>query len=177
MLFSREDVDEALQALVDELVAAGVPATIDVVGGAAVSLQVEREALTQDIDALHPATSGFTDAVARVGAARGWPDTWLNDAVTMYVSHYDTTDDWEVRIEGDGVVVRVARAELLLAMKLLAGRGRRDSGDIDRLLDACGITTLAAAQSVFDRYYPNEVIAAPALRQLQERFDRPHGRS
>ena len=93
MLCSREDVDEALQALVNELAAAGVPATIDVVGGAVASLQVEREALTQDIDALHPATSGFTDTVAHVGAARGWPDTWLNDAVTKYVSHFDTMDD------------------------------------------------------------------------------------
>ncbi len=177
MLFSREDVDEALQALVDELVAAGVPATVDVEGEAEVSLQVEREALTQDIDALHPATSGFTDAVGHVGAARGWPDTWLDDAVTMNVSHYDTTDDWEVGIEGDGVVVRVARAELLLAMKLLAGRGRRDSGDIDRLLDACDITTLADARGEFDRYYPNEVIADPAWRHLQERFDGPGGRT
>ena len=83
MLFTREDVDEALQAFVGELVASGAPAAIDGVGGAVASLQVEREALPQDIDALHPATSGFTDAVGHVGAARGWPDTWLNDAVTM----------------------------------------------------------------------------------------------
>ena len=102
MLFTREDVDEALRALVNELVASGAPATIDVVGGAAVSPQVEREALPQDIDALHPAPSGFTDAVGHVGAARGWPDTWLNDAVTKHVSHFDTMDDWEIRIEGDG---------------------------------------------------------------------------
>ncbi len=170
MLFSREDVDEALQALVGELVDAGISATIDIVGGAAVSLQVDRESLTQDIDALYPATSGFTAAVGRVGASHRLPDNWLNDAVKMYASHYDTTDDWDIRIKGDGVVVRVARPELLLAMKLLAGRGRRDAGDIDRLLEACGITTLADAQETFSRYYPSEVIAHPALRQLQARF-------
>ena len=62
-------------------------------------------------------------------------------------------------------------------MKLLAGRGRRDSGDFDRLLDACAITTLAAARCVIDRCYPDEVIADPAWRHLQERFDGPGGRS
>jgi len=175
VLFSKEDVDDALRALVDELVAAGVGATIDVVGGAAVSLQVGREALTGDIDAPYPVTPAFTDAARRVGAARNWPVTWLNDAVKMYVSHYDTASDWDIRIGGEGVVVRVGRAELLLAMKLNAGRGRRDAGDIDRLLDACGVTSLAAAQGVFDRHYPAEVIAEPALRQLLERFDRPDG--
>ena len=75
------------------------------------------------------------------------------------------------------MVVRVARAELLLAMRLLAGWGRHDSGDFHRLLDACGITTLAAARCVIDRYYPDEVIADPAWRHLQERFDGPGGRS
>jgi hypothetical protein len=75
VLFSKEEVDEALRALVDQLVGAGVSATIDVVGGAAVSIQVNREALTGDIDALYPATPEFKDAVQRVGTARRWPET------------------------------------------------------------------------------------------------------
>ena len=57
-------------------------------------------------------------------------------------------------------------------MKLGTGRRRRDSGDIDVLLDACGINSTAEAIDVFDRYYPNEVIAGPAMRQLRHRFER-----
>jgi hypothetical protein len=87
VLFSREDVVASLHAPAEELVAAGVTGTIRVLGGAAVSLQVGRGALTGDIDALHPQTPGFADAVRRVAAARGWPVTWINDAVAMYVSH------------------------------------------------------------------------------------------
>lgn len=56
-------------------------------------------------------------------------------------------------------------------MKLGAGRGRRDSDDIDALLDTFGINSAAEAIDVFDRYYPNEVIAGPAMRQLRHRFE------
>ena len=40
MLFAKEDVEEGLRSLVDELVAAGVNSTIYVVGGAAIALRV-----------------------------------------------------------------------------------------------------------------------------------------
>lgn len=88
----------------------------------------------------------------------------------MFVSHYDSEADWDLHVEESGVVVLVARPQLLLAMKLHAGRGRRDEADIDRLIDSCGITSLEAAQELFDRYYPDEVIKPAAKRQLRERF-------
>lgn len=55
-------------------------------------------------------------------------------------------------------------------MKFCAGRGRRDAEDIDRLLDACEIASVAVALELFDRYYPDADVAAPAMRQLQDRF-------
>ncbi len=86
------------------------------------------------------------------------------------VSHYDTDADWDVFTDENDVTVLVARAPLLLAMKLYAGRGRRDAADIDRLLEACGVESLAEADELFDRYYPSEAIAENALQQLQSRF-------
>jgi hypothetical protein len=52
-------------------------------------------------------------------------------------------------------------------MKLRAGRGRRDADDIDRLLDACGIASLADAIELFDGYYPQDEIAAPGLPSVE----------
>jgi len=170
VLFSKEELEEALNALVAELVAAGAEAKIQIVGGAAVALQVGREALTGDVDALGASSPPVKAAAKRMADARNWPETWLNDAVNMYISHYDSEADWEVRTDEEGVVVLVARAQLLLAMKLYAGRGRRDAEDIDRLLDECEIASVAAAKKLFDRYYPTEVIARPAMRQLQTRL-------
>jgi len=170
MLFTQESVEEALAALVGELLADGAEATIRIVGGAAVALQVGREAVTSDIDALYASSPEVEVAVERIAEARNWPRTWLNDAVKMYGSRYDDAGDWTLRTEEDGVVILVAQPELLLAMKLRAGRGRRDADDIDRLLDACGITSLADAVELFDRYYPQDDIAVPAMLQLEERF-------
>ena len=172
-LFSREDVDEAMSSLVSELDAAGVTGAISLVGGAAVALQVAREALTGDIDALHPVSPEFAAAVVRVGDARGWPSTWLNNAVKIYVSHYDTEADWEVRFEGEEAVVRVARTRLLLAMKLYAGRGIRDEADIDLLLDACGVTSVGKAAEIFEHFYPDEEMSRKSLEQLRGRFGTP----
>jgi hypothetical protein len=171
-LFSRHTVEVGLRALVEELTSAGLTGTISIVGAAAVAWHVDRQALTRDIDALHPITPGpeFDAAVERVATAHGWPPNWLNDAVKMYASHFDTEGDWLVILEDSGVVVRVASVELLLAMKLLAGRGRRDSEDIDLLLDECGVTSAPEATAVFDRYYPTEEMAPAAARQVRARF-------
>ncbi len=73
-------------------------------------------------------------------------------------------------MEDHGVVVCIAGPRLLLAMKLLAGRGRRDQADIDRLLEVLGITSMEDAVAVFDHYYPTEVISKNAVRQLESRF-------
>lgn len=157
-LLSPDDVRGALRELAYELREAGLPATIRVVGGAAVSLQVGREALTRDVDALHPTSARFIDVVHRIASRRGWPNDWLNDAVKGFASHYDTDDDWEVFDSGRDVTVLIARAPLLLAMKLRAARGTRDRDDIERLLRACRVVDGDEAESIFDRYYPTEVM-------------------
>lgn len=86
----------------------------------------------------------------------------------MWASHYDTDADWEVRFIRRDVTVQVAKPPLLLAMKLLAGRGLRDLTDIDLLLAACGITSLDGAMAAFNKYYPTESIAPRALHQLHD---------
>ncbi|HSN02516.1 MAG TPA: hypothetical protein VLS91_03430 [Acidimicrobiales bacterium] len=50
------------------------------------------------------------------------------------------------------MTIYVARSPLLLAMKLLAGRGLRDAWDIDLLLDACAIESFDEAMALFERY-------------------------
>ncbi|MCU1364112.1 MAG: hypothetical protein JWM55_1940 [Acidimicrobiaceae bacterium] len=156
--------------LVDDLVISGVRSVIYVVGGAAIMLHVEREALTNDVDVLHSSTE-IQASVRRVSEAKRWPESWLNDAAKMWASHYDGEDDWEIRCTRGDVSVQVAQPLLLLAMKLLAGRGLRDAADIDLLLVECHIGSLEEAEAVFDKYYPTEKIAPRALRQLHERFD------
>ncbi|MGH3733446.1 MAG: hypothetical protein ACRDVC_08755 [Acidimicrobiales bacterium] len=170
MQFSTDDIEEGLRSLVAELVSVNAESTIHVVGGAAVALLVGREELTRDVDTLHNPSPAIGEAVKRVAHAKGWPETWLNDSAKMYDSHFHTEADWEPLIEDNGVIVCIAGPKLLLAMKLLAGRGRRDETDIERLLDTCEISSLDEAIAVFDHYYPTEVIKSNAMRQLESRF-------
>lgn len=55
-------------------------------------------------------------------------------------------------------------------MKLRATRGRRDAADIDVLLDACGISSAAAAMELYESYYHENAIGDGALPQLEARF-------
>ena len=126
--------------------------------------------LTRDIDTLQLGGDEVQAAVDRVARARQWPSDWLNDAANMWASHFDTPDDWTVHLARGGESVCVARPQLLLAMKHLAGRGRRDTCDTDVLLDVCGIESIDQAMAVFNRCYPTESIAPKALAQVRERL-------
>lgn len=168
--FDREDIVAALNELVNHLVAASATSHIRIVGGAAVALQFGRYATTSDVDALYRADSAVEEAVVAIARKRGWPEDWLNDKVKMWASHFDGPADWVHFDVRDDVTISVAGAPLLLAMKLRAARGRRDAPDIDVLLDACEIDSIAEAVELYERYYPEDVMGSGAWPQLQARF-------
>jgi hypothetical protein len=134
-------------------------------------LQVGRDTLTSDVDALFTPTPEIDEAIRNVAVGNGWNENWLNNGVIMYASHFDQVDDWELLVEVGNVKVLIARAPLLLAMKLLAGRGRRDTRDLEVLLDACGVRTLSDVEEIFDRYYPTEVISPSTLQFVRAQLE------
>jgi hypothetical protein len=168
--FDRDDIVGALNELVDVLIEAGADSQIRIVGGAAISVCFTRETTTADVDALYGSDPVVEAAASEIARRRGWPDNWLNDNVKQFASHYDTNDDWIDFKVRDGVTLRIAGAELLLAMKLLASRGVRDSQDIDVLLAACQIETFENALQLFERYYPEEELSERAMTQLNARL-------
>ena len=170
MLFERKDIQEGLEALVDELVASGVSSNIHIVGSAAIILQIQRQERTSDVDALQFPAPRVKEAIERVALSRRWPLDWLNDAANMFASHFDSENDWNVLMSKGDVTLYVATAPLLLAMKLNSGRGRRDAPDIELLLDACGIDSTESAMAIFDRYFPTDVMPKINRNLLQRRF-------
>lgn len=168
--FDRDDIVAALDELVDHLTAAKASSHIRIVGGAAIAIRFGRHATTTDIDALYRADPAVEEAARTIARKHGWPETWLNDKVKMWTSHFDDPDDWADFAVRDDVTISVAGAPLLLAMKLRSGRGRRDAADIDLLLDACGVTGVAEALALYESYYPEDAMADGARRQLIARF-------
>lgn len=171
--FSRDELVDALDQLVDELAAAGVRARIRVVGGAALVLVHDpNRGTTRDVDSLGAdPREEVMAAAARVASRNDWPPSWINTEALMYAPDPDHPEPaWELYLERGGVVIEVATPEFLLAMKLHAARGRRDTDDIEVLLERCGVASMAEAVELFEAHYRAEVLSDRAEAKLRAVF-------
>lgn len=162
-LFDRAGLIEALRDLVAELRATGQSAGLRLVGGAALALRYFERESTRDLDAFH-VQYGTDEAVASAARAvairRGWDEDWFNFAVnnTAAEPSWGRAVAWETIFEADGIIIQVASAEALLAMKLRANRPGRDTDDIRQLLALCEVNSVQAADALYDSYYPGEAL-------------------
>lgn len=160
IVLTRSEVVAGLREIVQRLQDAGEPATIQLVGGAAIALTIDGDRPpTKDIDANVTPPDAFRSIAVEVGAERGWPDGWLDEnAVIFLPSQFGRGAEWVTLHNEDGVVVQVASPEMLLAMKLMAVRKRplRDADDVGLLLAATGITTAEAAEDLQESFFPGD---------------------
>lgn len=166
-LFTREDLLGALRDLIIELRARGETVGIRLVGGGALALRYFDRRTTNDLDALHgrpDSDDAVTRAAQSVAERRGWDQTWLNFEVTRTGAEpqYGRTVEWESIYDEGGIVIQVASAEALLAMKLRANRPGRDTDDIRQLLALCEITTAETADTLYEDFYPGDSLSERA---------------
>jgi hypothetical protein len=166
-----EEVRELLEELVTRLNDAGITAGIRVVGGAALSILDQNRRSTSDIDAVITPAGVAADIVADLANERGLPKSWLNDAALAYIPPVGP-DDWVEVIRRGDVRVSIGSVHMLLAMKLRANRGIRDSDDITFLLAACNVKSLDDAQEIYARYHAQDVISPNATARVQRWLDR-----
>lgn len=134
----RDDLIRGINAVITKLRAAGQPAGIRIVGGAALALRYFDRDSTADIDArLLPEAPIL--AVLEVANENGWTKDWLNSNAVQFIPAYGSDPEWEVLYSKDGITVEVASPRALLAMKLNASRVGRDDQDIANLLAICVI--------------------------------------
>lgn len=165
-----EEVRELLEELATRLNAAGITAGIRVVGGAALSILDKDRRSTSDIDAVIIPAGVAADIVTDLAHERGLPDNWLNDAALAFIPPVGS-DDWIEVIRRGDVRVSIGSVGMLLAMKLRANRGVRDSDDIEFLLAACNVKVLDDAQDIYERYHAHDVISPNATARIQHWLD------
>lgn len=171
----RNDIAAGLRELIAELRSAGEVVGLRIVGGAALALRHFDRDATRDVDVLH-ASPGNDEAVlaaaSRVAPRHGWDDDWLNFAVTRAdaLPTLGRQVEWETIHDADGIVIQVASAEALLAMKLRANRPGRDTDDIRRLLALCGVESLDAAEELYEDYYPGDALSDRAVGMVEAIF-------
>jgi hypothetical protein len=157
---TRDDIISGLTELVKNLHEAGVPARVQLVGGAAIALTVNAErTATRDVDApLTPAKEVLV-AAEKVALTNGWPTDWLNDKAAQFIPQgYGRAPEWTVVHQDDLVTIEAASGEMLLAMKLHSTQRRRlrEAEDLLALLPTCGITTVEAAETLYADFYPGD---------------------
>ena len=135
--------------------------------GTVMVLEVGSREATKDVDgALRPRRE-LLEAATAIASSLDLRDGWLNDDASAYLP--DSADDhWNEPPRRFGSLeIYFADDEMMLALKLRAGRGRLDRPDIMALLDRLGISSEEAALQVFESFYPNDVISAGGLATLR----------
>lgn len=171
---TTEEVRALLTELATRLDDAGIAAGIRVVGGAALSILDVGRRSTTDIDAVVVPAGVADGIVAALGKEHGLPSNWLNDAALAYIPPVGP-EDWVEVFRRGNVSVSIGSVQMLLAMKLLANRGVRDSDDIELLLEACDVTSVEDAQSIFETYQAQDVLSPAAVARVQNWLDKRDG--
>ena len=126
-----------------------VEATVYIVGGAAIALEMDARRVTTDVDALfHPEVTVQAEARA-MAADHGLPGDWLNTAARAFVPG---GDHGAVPYEVPGLAVTLASPEHLLAMKMIAFRPT-DVPDLEMLFRELGIATAEEAADLARSVY------------------------
>lgn len=145
-------IRDLLSALDQRLRAAGIAATVYVVGGAAISLHLpDADRRTQDIDAIST-DDRVASIVATMAEELGLPEGWLNSAALPFIPL--VPEEALAPPSSPGLRVQLAPLEQLLAMKLAAGRVR-DRADIVALASVLQVDPEDAVQLTLNAYGPD----------------------
>lgn len=166
--FSAADIRRLFGLLDAELATSDTAAELYLVGGAVMCLAFGARESTRDVDALFVPTREVRAAAARVAAAAGVPETWLNDAVKAFLG---TRGEFERYLELPHLSVFVARPEYLLALKCAAmrlGEEFRDLDDVRYLLRLLNITSAREALDIVARYLGEDAVPVKTRLALEE---------
>ncbi|MDQ1248134.1 MAG: hypothetical protein QG597_2506 [Actinomycetota bacterium] len=149
-LLDREAIVELLTQLGARLDRRGLAAEVYVVGGTAMLLAYNRTKLTRDVDAVTEAADVVEqEARAMARQRRDLAEDWFNSRVRPMLPRVFDADQVEVLV-APGISVTVASPRHMLAMKIRAARGDRDTEDILLLCQVLGIGSISAALAVAD---------------------------
>jgi hypothetical protein len=169
--FDRDQLLDALNEIGAAAVVAGTRLDIAMFGGSALMLASNFRFSTEDVDIAEigrPWPDWLSAVVARIASQNGWPDDWLNDAVSIFLSPLARSErdfvfmgTFPRATEHAGLRVFVPNARYMLALKLKALRvskyekGTTDLADVASLLGVLDIKDVEEAIAVLTDFFPN----------------------
>lgn len=146
-----DEITDLLTELGARLAAKGVQASLYIVGGAAIAMELDTRRVTADVDAVFQPEATVATEAAAIAAERGLPATWLSRAVAPWVPG-PASDTEAVLLDVPGLNVAVASPKHLLAMKMAAFRPT-DRADLVLLFTELDITTPERAADLVAAVY------------------------
>lgn len=160
---TADEVRELLGELGRRLQAQGVEATVYVVGGAAIALEIDTRRVTTDVDAIFDPETSVRVEAQLLAAERGLPEDWLNSSVRSFVPG---GDDDAIPLELEGITVTSASPTHLLAMKMASYRPGKDQSDLALLFDHLGVTDAGQAADIALSVYGEYSEVLPGREEL-----------
>ena len=171
MQLHRQDLIDGLRELVQHASDQGITGvSIRIVGGAALRLAHFDRDTTADIDAQIEPMEELTPIIETIARDRGWPNDWLNNKAVMFIPSWGRQVEWESVLDNSNISIAIAPLDALLAMKLNAARPGRDTEDIAKLLALNDIGSVAAAETLFESFYPGDAMPDRTIDLLQRIF-------
>lgn len=167
-LYDRDDLIAALSEVAHRMQQRGIIGSINIVGGASISLQYFNRRATLDVDALIAPLREILEISEEIAVERGWDLGWLNNKAQGFIP--SAKGNWISIFDGGGVSICVAEPQTLLAMKIRASRPLRDLDDIADLLGLCQVGSVVEAEELFEEYFRGEVMPEKAYALLEGIF-------
>jgi hypothetical protein len=162
---SPTEVGQILTELVHLLAERGEPATVHVIGGAAVALFDPDRTGTADIDGFIRHV-GARPAIEQLQARWRLEADWFNWHAHGLQPPVAGPEIWQEVLREGEVILYAARTEALLAMKLHAARAK-DMPDLAFLMNVCAVASVADAQRIYERHYPGDLLTARAQARVE----------
>lgn len=112
----------------------------------------------------------MTPIIETIARDRGWANDWLNNKAVMFIPSWGLQVEWESVLDDSNISIAIAPLDALLAMKLNAARPGRDTEDIAKLLALNNVDSIAAAEALFESFYPGEAMPDRTVELLQRIF-------
>ena len=157
-----DDIRSLLEDLGRRLEAQGVHATVYIVGGAAMALEMDVRRVTADIDAIFHPEATVEAVAAEMATEHGLRHDWLNQSVRAFIPGGDAS---AITLDVPGIAVALASPEHLLAMKMAAFRPT-DVPDLELLFHHLGITNAAQAADLAVSVYGDASVVLPGRDEL-----------
>lgn len=164
---SRARITQALRRLGQLAQEEKITLEVSLYGGAVFTLVFGSRDSTKDVDAVVRPSEIAKQLTLIVAKELGLPEDWLDDQVKQFLAEKEAKRQLNEADFGEGLRVSVPTAAYLLAMKLRAFRPPLpgypgDHGDIRFLVQKMGITSVEAAATIHDKFFPHDVLSDTA---------------